>query len=106
MPTYEYECAACKHRFELFQSIKAAPVRKCPACGKSRAKRLLSTGAGLIFKGSGFYCTDHRNSSYKEAAKKDGPPAVKSEACVECKADPKQCKVKAEAKAKESAVGA
>jgi putative FmdB family regulatory protein len=103
MPTYEYECAACHHHFELFQSIKAEPVKKCPACGKSRAKRLLGIGAGLIFKGSGFYCTDHRNSAYTDAAKKDSAPAAKSEACTECKADPKQCKVKAEAKAKESA---
>ena len=90
MPTYEYQCAACHHRFERLQPITAAPVRKCPACGKRRAKRLFSVGAGLIFKGAGFYSTDYRSASYKEAAKKDGPPAPSP--CAECKADAKPCK--------------
>ena len=72
MPTYDYECDACGHRFELFQSIKAAPIRKCPTCGKLKARRLIGIGAGVIFKGSGFYCTDYRNKSYAAAAKKDG----------------------------------
>jgi putative FmdB family regulatory protein len=71
MPTYEYECGACGHRFEKFQSITAKPIRKCPECGKSQAKRLLGTGAALLFKGSGFYATDYRSSSYKEAAKSE-----------------------------------
>ncbi len=71
MPTYEYECGACGHRFEKFQSITAKPTRKCPECGKSQAKRLLGTGAALLFKGSGFYATDYRSSSYKEAAKSE-----------------------------------
>lgn len=70
MPTYEYECQKCGDRFELFQSIKDAPKKSCPKC-KGRVKRLLGTGAGLLFKGSGFYITDYRKSSYKEAAKKD-----------------------------------
>ncbi len=72
MPTYDYECDACGHRFELFQSIKAAPIRKCPTCGKLKARRLIGIGAGVIFKGSGFYCTDYRDKSYAAAAKKDG----------------------------------
>jgi putative FmdB family regulatory protein len=69
MPTYEYQCGACGHRFEKFQSIKDAPVKKCPVCGKSKSQRLIGTGAALIFKGSGFYQTDYRSESYKRAAK-------------------------------------
>src|SRR6187401_1577654 len=76
MPTYEYRCDACKHEFEKFQSITAAPVKKCPKCGKNKVKRLIGTGAGLIFKGSGFYITDYRDAGYKEKAKADsGAPA-------------------------------
>ena len=71
MPTYDYKCDACGHAFEKFQSIKAAPIRKCPKCGKSKVRRLISTGAGLIFKGSGFYITDYRSESYKEKAKSE-----------------------------------
>jgi putative FmdB family regulatory protein len=70
MPTYEYECQKCHHRFELFQSIKDRPVRTCPKC-RGRVKRLLGTGAGLIFKGSGFYITDYRKPGYRESAKKE-----------------------------------
>ena len=70
MPTYEYECQKCQHRYELYQSIKDAPKKTCPQC-KGRVKRLLGTGAGLLFKGSGFYITDYRKAGYKEAAKKD-----------------------------------
>lgn len=69
MPTYEYKCAACGHRFDRFQSITAAPLKQCPACGKNKAQRLIGTGAGIIFKGSGFYITDYRSDSYKEKAK-------------------------------------
>ena len=71
MPTYEYKCAACGFEFEKFQSIKSGPVRKCPHCGKSRVKRLIGTGSGLIFKGGGFYQTDYRSEAYKTAAKAD-----------------------------------
>ena len=83
MPTYEYECAACSHHFEALQSIMARPLRKCPACGKTRAHRLISAGAGLIFKGSGFYCTDYRTPSEKKAraeqGKKSESPAKSSD---------------------------
>jgi putative FmdB family regulatory protein len=71
MPTYDYKCEACGHTFERFQSITAPPIKKCPQCGKNKVRRLLGTGAGLIFKGSGFYITDYRDSSYKSAARKD-----------------------------------
>ena len=80
MPTYEYACAKCGHEFELFQSMKDKPLTACPKdkCklkkwGKGRVKKLMGTGAGLIFKGSGFYITDYRSENYKQAAKKDAP---------------------------------
>ena len=69
MPTYDYKCDACGHAFEVFQSMSAPPVRKCPKCKKSKVKRLIGTGAGLIFKGSGFYITDYRDQGYKDKAK-------------------------------------
>jgi putative FmdB family regulatory protein len=85
MPTYEYECAKCGHQFEHFQSIKAAPLKKCPKCS-GRVKRLLGTGAGLLFKGSGFYITDYRSESYKQGAKADvKPPAPAPAAAPEKK---------------------
>jgi putative FmdB family regulatory protein len=76
MPTYEYECAGCGHRLEELQSIKAKPLTMCPICKKRKLRRLISGGAGFIFKGSGFYITDYRSDSYKEAAKKDSAPAA------------------------------
>src|ERR1041385_7667790 len=75
MPTYEYVCKGCGHQFERFQSIMAAPIKKCPECGKNKVKRLMGTGAGLIFKGSGFYITDYRDKSYAEKAKADSGPS-------------------------------
>jgi putative FmdB family regulatory protein len=75
MPTYEYECDACGHTFELFQPITAKPIRKCPECGKPRARRLIGAGAGIIFKGSGFYETDYRSESYKKASKAEAETA-------------------------------
>ena len=71
MPTYDYECDACGGRFEKFQSMTARPIRKCPLCGKMKVRRLIGTGAGIIFKGSGFYQTDYRSDSYRKAADKD-----------------------------------
>jgi putative FmdB family regulatory protein len=70
MPTYEYQCRSCAHRFEAFQSITAHPLTRCPHC-KRKVDRLISAGAGFLFKGSGFYTTDHRSKPYQEAAKKD-----------------------------------
>jgi len=85
MPTYEYVCEKCGHQFEKFQSIASDPLTVCPqeACtqkrwGKGRVRRAISGGAGLIFKGSGFYITDYRSEKYKEAAKKDAAPAAGS----------------------------
>lgn len=70
MPTYEYQCHSCAHRFDAFQSITASPLTRCPQCGKT-VDRLISAGAGFLFKGSGFYTTDYRSKPYQEAAKKD-----------------------------------
>ncbi len=69
MPTYEYQCEACGHRFEQFQSITAEPIRKCPACARRKVRRLISGGGAIIFKGSGFYATDYRSESYRQSAK-------------------------------------
>lgn len=94
MPTYEYHCAKCDQNFEAFQSMRDRPFRICPKelCrlpkwGRGSVKRQLGTGAGIIFKGSGFYVTDYRSKDYKEAAKKEAPatadksePAKKSDA--------------------------
>jgi putative FmdB family regulatory protein len=86
MPTYEYVCDKCGHRFEKVQPISAAALSICPKdlCGqkrwgKGKVKRAISTGGGLLFKGSGFYTTDYRSEKYKEAAKKDVSPAASSE---------------------------
>jgi putative FmdB family regulatory protein len=68
MPTYEYECEKCAHFLEVFQSIKDPPLRRCPKC-RGKLRRLVGTGAGIIFKGSGFYQTDYRSESYKKAEK-------------------------------------
>lgn len=70
MPTYEYRCGACGHEFEVFQKMNDDPVRTCPECGEDEAERLISRGAGLVFKGSGFYATDYR----------DPPPEKEGEA--------------------------
>jgi putative FmdB family regulatory protein len=82
MPTYEYSCEKCAGTFELVQSMRDEPLKECPKelCrqkkwGHGRVKRLIGTGAGLIFKGSGFYITDYRSDSYREGAKKDAPAA-------------------------------
>lgn len=71
MPTYDYQCNACDHRLEAFHAMSADPLKDCPACGKPELKRLIGPGAGLLFKGSGFYQTDYRSESYKKAAQSE-----------------------------------
>ena len=71
MPTYDYECDACGHAWELFQKITDDPEKKCPECKKKKARRLFGTGAAIMFKGSGFYETDYRSDSYKKGAEAD-----------------------------------
>ena len=87
MPTYEYVCEKCGHQFEKVQPISAKPLKSCPEdlCaqkrwGKGKVKRAITAGAGLLFKGSGFYITDYRSEKYKEAAKKDSSSASSSSA--------------------------
>jgi putative FmdB family regulatory protein len=75
MPTYDYECDACKHTFEEFQSMSSELLKKCPVCKKKKLRRLIGTGAAILFKGSGFYQTDYRSDSYKSAAKADEKPS-------------------------------
>ena len=100
MPTYEYECEACEHGFEKFQSMTDKPVKTCPVCGRRKVRRLIGTGAGIIFKGSGFYETDYRSKEYKEAAKKDGDSSSKSESKSE---KPSASKAETSSAGKESA---
>ena len=100
MPTYVYQCEKCGFQFEKFQSIAAAPLSVCTkeACeqkpwGKGKVKRVISGGAGLIFKGSGFYITDYRSDKYKEAAKKESStPATKPAAEKSAEAKPAEAK--------------
>ena len=86
MPTYEYECGGCKHKFEAFQSMSALPIKRCPKCSK-KVRRLIGSGAGIIFKGPGFYATDYRKPSKKEKEPKkdEGKP---SDSCSSCVATP------------------
>jgi putative FmdB family regulatory protein len=76
MPTYEYACQKCGHEFEQFQSMNDQPLKKCPKCKKAGLKRLVGGGAGLIFKGTGFYITDYKN---KSGGKKEGGDAKPTE---------------------------
>src|SRR5438270_1205696 len=78
MPTYEYQCDACEHNFDEFQSMSEEPLKKCPECGKKKLRRVFGTGAAILFKGSGFYETDYRSESYKSAAKAEQEAASKS----------------------------
>src|SRR5436305_3432677 len=73
MPTYDYHCDACEHKFEHFQSITDDRLKDCPECGKPKLRRLIGTGAAIVFKGSGFYQTDYRSDAYKKRAAEDKP---------------------------------
>lgn len=103
MPTYEYACESCGYELERLQSITARPLRKCPKCGKNKLQRLIGTGAGIIFKGSGFYETDYRSESYKKGAdseKKSKEKAADSEKKSEEKTAEKATEKSAEKKDK------
>ena len=96
MPTYEYRCKSCGHEFEEFQTMSSDPLIMCPKCAKPTLKRLMSSGVGLIFKGSGFYLTDYKksntssSSSTKPESKTDSKPESKSDSNQESKSDSKQ----------------
>jgi putative FmdB family regulatory protein len=89
MPTYDYQCDACGHEFELFQSINDPVEKKCPECKKAKLRRLIGAGAAIVFKGSGFYQTDYRSESYKKRAKaeSDGGSTSKDATKSESKSD-------------------
>jgi putative FmdB family regulatory protein len=87
MPTYEYVCSKCGHQFERFQSMRDEPLRKCPKCHRAALKRLIGGGAGLIFKGSGFYITDYKNKGMAKAASAEAGPAAAPKAEGGAKAD-------------------
>jgi putative FmdB family regulatory protein len=88
MPTYDYVCDACEHVWEEFQSMASKPTKKCPECGKAKARRKIGPGAGIIFKGSGFYQTDYRSDSYKKSAEADSKSQTSSESKSDSKSSP------------------
>jgi putative FmdB family regulatory protein len=88
MPTYEYKCSKCGKQFEEFQPITAKPLTKCKFCS-GKVRRLISSGAGFIFKGSGFYSTDYRKPDYKQKQDKDNPKACTADKTPSCKNCPK-----------------
>ena len=101
MPTYEYMCENCGNEFEQFQTIKARPIRRCPKCGKTALKRLIGVGAGVIFRGSGFYQTDYRSESYKKAEKGEKETADTGSKEKKTEAEDSKSSEKAEPKAKD-----
>jgi putative FmdB family regulatory protein len=104
MPTYEYECRACHHVFEQFQAMSDEPVKICPVCGKHEVKRLIGGGTGIIFKGSGFYCTDNKNGNggaVKTSGKTDEAEKPMAESTVKAD-DAKATESKAEEKKPEA----
>ncbi|MDR2643273.1 MAG: zinc ribbon domain-containing protein [Planctomycetaceae bacterium] len=78
MPSYEYKCDACGYEFEEFQGIKDSPLKKCPQCKKNKLRRLISGGAAIVFKGSGFYQTDYRSEKYKKSAATESAESTKN----------------------------
>lgn len=90
MPTYDYHCTACKHEFEEFQAMSAKALTKCPKCGKPKLERKIGIGAGVLFKGGGFYETDYRSDSYKKSADAESKSAsTASDDPTKGKPDPK-----------------
>ena len=88
MPTYAYKCEQCHYEFEKFQSITARPIRRCPQCGRTKVRRMVGTGAGILFKGSGFYQTDYRSDTYNKAAEGDKGPSAQKDKDTRSKTPP------------------
>src|SRR3954467_14200885 len=112
MPTYEYICQKCNHHFEMFQSMSDKALTLCPVAicprkkwGKGKVKKMIGAGAGLIFKGSGFYITDYRSEKYKEAAKKDTAPSAPAADSKTSKSESKPATTKSESKPSKPASG-
>jgi len=97
MPTYEYECTKCGYEFERFQNMSDEPLKRCPKC-RCKVRRLIGAGAGIIFKGSGFYETDYRSDSYKKDASKDVSSKSDSKSSDKSKKKPKKKAGKKKAK--------
>jgi len=102
MPTYDYQCKACDHRFEVFESITAEPRRKCPECGKRKLHRLIGPCAAIVFKGSGFYTTDYRSESYRKGAAAESGNGTSGAAAGGTSGPDGQAKGKAAGKSKAS----
>jgi putative FmdB family regulatory protein len=85
MPTYEYACSKCGHHFDKFQSMRDEPLKKCPKCHRAGLKRLIGGGAGLIFKGSGFYINDYRRKAEGKAGAAESKPAAEAKGATEPK---------------------
>jgi putative FmdB family regulatory protein len=94
VPTYDYQCRACDHTFEHYQRMSEEPLRTCPSCGEHEVRRLIGSGAGIIFRGSGFYETDYRSESYRRGQKADQEPSCPASdpggkgGCSSCPAAP------------------
>jgi len=100
MPTYEYVCDKCGHEFELFQSMKDEPIKKCPVCKANKVRRMIGSGAGIIFKGSGFYETDYKRKSSSGTSHKE---TKKEPASTTATASDSSAGRKTEKKAKDAA---
>lgn len=101
MPTYDYQCDACGKRMEAFHAMSDAPLKKCPKCSKRRLRRLIGAGAGVIFKGSGFYTTDYRGSSYETSRKSDSEPTpAKADSKTDSKTETSKTDTKSETSVK------
>jgi putative FmdB family regulatory protein len=87
MPTYEYKCLDCGRQFEVFQRMTDDPLTTCEEC-EGKLKRLIGAGAGIIFKGSGFYCTDYRSNTYQQAAKSDSSSSSESSSKTSSESSP------------------
>lgn len=87
MPTYDYECDACAHKFEHYQGINDEVLKKCPECKKNKLRRLIGKGGAVVFKGSGFYQTDYRSESYKKAQAAEKPASSEGSGKSEPKSD-------------------